>query len=298
MNHRKAALYAGVLTLVGTVAHAGELRLCTGPPGGNYEFSGLEIARQMNGTPTKVLVLNSKGSLDNLAALDSTEPIGCVAAIVQSDALAVYMKANPRSSLSLERSRDLYAEYVHFICNTAAGLSKITGLTDKTPVLIGPNGGGSAVTWESFTMADKKRYGGVPTRPVGGLRAASIVQEGSEAACMFQVIGLKAPAINEINQLALTSNGRLALVPADDSDMPGVKDPKGKPMYAKADIPSGTYTGGLQPKSIMGSSVSTISVEAVMVAKTAWIDDHEADYQNLLRGVNRAMPAIKERVGQ
>ncbi len=272
------------------------VRFCTGASGGNYEFSGIEVARQMSGAPTKVVIVNTKGSLDNLARLDSADADGCDVAIVQSDALNVYMRGNPKSSLSIERGRAMYKEYVHLICNPSAGLSKITGLTTKTVLLTGANGGGAAVTWESFTLADKKRYGGVPTRPVGGLRAASMVQEGTEAACLFQVIGLKAPAMNEINQLAATSNDRLRLVPADDSDLPGVKDPKGKPMYTAEDIPGGTYPG--MQHGTFSTSVATISVDALFVAKTSWIDDHEADYQNLLRGVNRAMPAIRQRVGQ
>lgn len=272
------------------------VRFCTGAQGGNYEFSGLEIARQMAGAPTQVAVVNTKGSLENLARLDSSDASGCDAAIVQSDALAVYMKSNPRSSLSIERGRSMYQEYVHLICNKSADLGKITDLTNKTVVLVGANGGGSAVTWESFTLADKTRYGVVPTRPVGGLRAASMVQEGSEAACMFQVIGLKAPAINEVNTLAATSDGRLVMVAADDSDMPSVRDPKGKPMYSKASIPGGTYPA--MQHGTFSSSVGTIAVDAVFVTKTSWIDDHDADYQNLLRGVNRAMPAILGRVGQ
>lgn len=296
---RTSVLATTMLALSVTTAFAAPpqtVRFCTGPQGGNYEFSGIEIARQMQGAPTRVTVFNTKGSLDNLARLDSSGDDGCDAAIVQSDALAVYMKANPRSTLSIERGRSMYREYVHLICNTAVGLSKITKLNDKTVVLVGSNGGGSAVTWESFTLADKKRYGIVPTRPVGGLRAASMVQEGTEAACMLQVIGLKAPAINEVNQLAATSGDRLALVPADDSDMPSVKDPKGKPMYIATDIPGGTYPA--MQHGTFSTSVGTIAVEALFVTRSAWIDDHESDYQNLLRGVNRAMPAILQRVGQ
>jgi hypothetical protein len=62
-------------------------------------------------------------------------------AIVQADAYNLYMKRNAQSALTLERGRVLYPEYVHFICNTAAGLSKITGLQKTQTVLVGPASG-------------------------------------------------------------------------------------------------------------------------------------------------------------
>ncbi|CAH2603566.1 TRAP transporter substrate-binding protein [Rhodovastum atsumiense] len=268
------------------------VKLCTGPQDGNYDFSGIQIAQQAKGV-LNVTLVQTQGSLDNLARLDKGE---CDAAIVQSDAYGVYLKQNSRSALNIEKSRVLYQEYLHFICNSQAGLSKITQLTRQHTILIGPLGGGTSTTWESFRLADPKRYDPIPTLPVGGLRAVNMVQEGSQAACLLFVTGLKSPQINEANQVALNSKGKLVLIAADDSDLPKLKDPKGRQIYSKATIPGGTYPGGLQPSSMFGSSVDTIAVDAVFVASTAFIDANGQAYNALLRAVNNAVPAIKNKV--
>jgi TRAP-type uncharacterized transport system substrate-binding protein len=266
------------------------VNLCTGIKDGNYDFVGIQIAMQAKDVLHGKLI-NTAGSIENLQKLDKGE---CDAAIVQSDAFNLYLKQNAHSSLNLERGRVLYPEYVHFICNTNAGLSKITGLKKDQTVLIGPNGGGSAVTWESFKLADPARYGSIPTLPIGGTRAAGKVQEGSDAACMFMVIGLKAPGISEINDLARNSGDRLRLINAQDSDMPGVKDPKGRIMYQEASIPGGTYPD-LQ-HGMFSTAVSTITVDSIFVANSNWVDANAAGYEKLLKAVNAAMPAINNRV--
>src|SRR3954452_22650225 len=274
------------------LAQASKVRLCTGLHDGNYEFSGIQIAQQAKGS-LAVEIVNTQGSLDNLARLDKGE---CDAAIVQSDAYGVYLKQNSRSALNLEKGRVLYQEYLHFICNPQAGISKITQLTKNQTILVGPLGGGTSTTWESFKLADPKRYESIPTLPIGGLRAVNMVQEGSEAACMLFVTGLRSNQINEANQVALSSKGRLQLIATDDRDLLKVKDPKGRLIYSKATIPGGTYPGGLQPSSIMGSSVDTVAVDAVFVASTKFIDANEQTYNTLLRAVNNAVPAIKNKV--
>ena len=266
------------------------VNLCTGAKDGNYDFAGIQIALQAKGSLHGTLI-NTAGSLDNLAKLDAGT---CDAAIVQADAYSVYLQQNPRSTLSLERGRALFPEFVHFICNENAGLSKITGLQKTQTVLIGPAGSGSSVTWNSFKLADPARYESIPTQPIGGIRAAGKVQDGSDAACMFTVIGLKASGINAINDLAKTSSGRILLVNAQDSDIPGVKDPKGKTMYEKASIPGGTYPD-LQ-HGTFGTSVPTITVQSILVANSNWVDANGAAYDALLKAVNGAMPTINEKV--
>jgi TRAP-type uncharacterized transport system substrate-binding protein len=267
------------------------VNICTGLKDGNYDFVGIQIALQAKGSLHGKLI-NTSGSMENLDKLDKGE---CDAAIVQSDAYNLYLKRNSHSALTLERGRVLYPEYVHLICNTAANLSKITGLKKDQVVLIGPPGGGSAVTWESFKLADPARYGSIPTQPIGGTRAAGKVQDGTDAACMFDVIGLKAPGINSIDDLAKSSNDRLRLINAQDSDMPSIKDPKGHPMYEEAAIPGSTYPN-LQ-HGFFSTSVPTITVESIFVANSNWVDANADGYDRLLRAVNMAMPAINNRVG-
>lgn len=266
------------------------VNFCTGVRDGNYDFVGVEIAKQATGKLHGKLI-NTKGSMENLSKLDVEE---CDVAIVQSDAFVLYSKQNPRSGLNVERGRTLYSEYVHFICNNNARLSKITGLDKTQTVLIGDPDSGSAVTWESFKLADPERYGVIPTRPVGGTRAANSVQDGTDASCMFAVFGLKAPTIMDIDLLAGTSGDKIRLINAADSDLPKIKDSKGRPLYVINDIPGKTYPH-LQ-HGFFGSSVPTLTVEAILVANTKWVEKEKDAYERLLKAVNAAMPTINNRV--
>lgn len=272
---------------------ATEITVCTGATDGNYYWAASQIAVQTKGSVI-VTPVATAGSLDNLAKLDNGT---CTAAIVQSDSVNVYKARNPTSQLSIEVAAPLYQELLHLFCNKAANLSKITGLNKDTTVLVGPNGSGSSVTWDSLKLSDPARYGVVPTLPIGGLRAINRVKLGeADAACLLSVSGIKSPALMELNGVAATTKGVIELIPANDSDLLKLKSPgkNGKPIYQPASIPSGTYPA-LQT-GVFGSSVATVSTTAVFVVSGTFIDDHAADYDKLLRGVNGALPAIHNRV--
>ncbi len=270
-----------------------EIKLCTGPEGGNYDFAGIQFKRQGQGVVNvRLPSAGTKGSMDNLELLASG---ACDVAIVQSDAYGVYMKQHQGASLNLERGRVLYPEYVHLICNTRAGLSKITGLKKGMVILTGPNGGGSSVTWESFKLADPARYGEIATLPIGGKRGLGLVDEGKDATCLIYVAGLASQIMQEADDFAEKS-GHLALVPTDDSDLPGVKDPKGRPVYENQAIPSGTYPRAFQTRSLMGSGIGAVTVQAIVVANVPFIEANEKTYDHFLAAVNKAMPAILEHV--
>lgn len=305
MKFSRIAVLCGVMTMSFIIAaHAQKpdaisdlptVKICTGAVDGNYHFSGSQILTQARGVLNVVLVPTA-GSMENLDKLDAG---ACDATIAQSDALGVWRAKNSSSSLNIEVSTVLYMETVHLICNSSAKLSKITGLTKDMTVLTGPNGSGSQVTWASFILADPKTYADVPTLPIGGVRAANKVKQGDDATCMLFVSGLKANSINEANVIAQTVPGRMVLVPTNDSDLLKLRTPgkKGSLVYKEAVIPDGTYKGGLQPSSSWGSnSVDTVSVDAIFVANSKFIDAHPSEYDTLLRSVTRALPAIKNRV--
>lgn len=291
MKHTVTAL-AGFLAMA-TTTHAEQatIRFCTGPDGGNYDFSGIQVKRQAAGA-INVTLVNTKGSMENL---DRIAAGTCDAAIVQSDAHGVYMKQHPGSVLNIERGRVLYPEYLHLVCNKDAGLSKITGLKKGMTVLVGPNGGGSAVSWDSFKLADPKQYGEVGTLPIGGKRGLGIVDDGKDASCMLYVAGLGASSMTDADDFAEKS-GHLALVPTDDSDVARLKDAKGRPVYASASIPSGTYPRSFQTRSITGSSIGAISLDAILVTNVPFIEANDAVYDRFLTAVGKAMPAIQEHV--
>jgi TRAP transporter TAXI family solute receptor len=298
MRMLKAAVLAAAMAVAAPVlAHAAELNLCTGVPGGNYAYAGTLIAQNAKGSSLHVVTHATNGSMQNLDLLTNGKTLPdphCDAAIVQSDAIGVFEKSNPEAAAKIEQDAPLYDEYLHFICNTAAGIGKITQLTPKNTIAVGNAGGGTWTTWQSFVQADPKRYKDIPTSPLSGMRAANQVLRGDPVTCMLFVTGLRAAAIMEANQLGLANKGTLGLVATDDSDVRALKLGKDK-VYKEATFPSGTYPG-LQPKSLFGSSVDTLSVRAMIVANSDWVDANQSAFETFLQAVNRALPAIKRKV--
>lgn len=292
MHLSKTALCLGFACLVGTPAFAQtHVRFCTGPEGGNYDFTGIQVAQQSRGS-VHIDLIHTKGSMENL---DKIVDGSCDAAIVQSDAHGVYLKQHPGSLLNIERGRVLYPEYVHLVCNKSAGLSKITGLQKGMTLLVGPNGGGSSVTWDSFRLADPKRYDDIATLPIGGKRGLGLIDDGKDATCILYVAGLASSSMNEADAFAGVS-GHLALVPTNDSDVEKLKDPKERLVYEDASIPSGTYPQAFQTRGLFGSSIGAISASAIVVASVPFIEANDAIYDKFLTAINHAMPAVLEHV--
>jgi len=264
-----------------------DMRICTGGESGNYFFAGSHIAAQAKGS-VNVDVVSTRGSMDNLERIEKGE---CNAGIVQSDAFLAYQRAYPKSTLKLERSGVLYNELVHLICNRSAKVGKITKLTPQNVVAVGRNGSGSAVTWDGFISVDQKRYKPVQTVPLDGERALAKVADGTEVQCMLFTAGLNTPFVKDT---VTAYKDRVELVPTDDRDIKDAKDPKGNPLYSYDAIPSGMYpvNGGLF------NGVDTISVKALLVVSSDWADQNDREYNKFLEAVRKALPAIKQRVGQ
>jgi len=297
MRAIQTALAAAAVFAVPALAHATDLNLCTGMPGGNYAFAGTLIAQNAKGSSLKVITHTTNGSMQNLDLLTNGKSLPephCDAAIVQADAIGVFEKSNPELAAKVEQDAPLYDEYLHFICNTAAGIGKITQLTPKHTIAVGNAGGGTWTTWQSFVQADPNRYKDIPTSPLAGMRAANQVLRGDPITCMLFVTGLKAAPIMEANQLGLNNKGMLGLVATDDSDVRALREGKEK-VYKEATFPSGLYRG-LQPKSLFGSSVDTLSVRAMIVANEDWVDANQGAFETFLQAVNRALPAIRQKV--
>lgn len=267
------------------------VRFCTGPDGGNYDYSGIQTKKQAQGL-VPIDIVQTKGSLDNLERIANGT---CDAAIVQSDAYGVYMKKNAGALLNVERGRVLYPEYVHLVCNKQAGLSKITGLKKGMTVLVGPNGGGSSVTWDSFVNADPNRYGPVGTSPIGGKRGLGMVDDGTEATCMLYVAGLASTSMNEADDFAEKS-GHLTLVPTNDSDVEKIKDTKGRLVYEDLSIPGGTYPKSFQTRHLTGSAIGAIAPNAIVIANVDFIEKNDTTYDKFLSALNKAVPAILDHV--
>lgn len=265
------------------------VRYCTGVSGGNYDFTGIAIKRQL---PQHLELVNTSGSMDNL---DKVDKGACEAAIVQSDAYFVYMQQHPSASLNVERARDMYPEYGHLICNKT--ISEISDLKRGNTVLVGAPGSGSAVMWDAIVRANPK-YKDVATLPLGGNRALGKVSDGQEAQCMLFVAGLKSPVMMDANEMAKTSGGNLRLTYMRDPALFELKDAKGRPVYLRSEIPSRTYPEGLQAAGMFtsGKAVDTVQVQSILVDNVPYAEAHDQNINTFLAAVNKAMPAINDRV--
>jgi TRAP-type uncharacterized transport system substrate-binding protein len=280
------------MAIVPAVAHAADdptkFRYCSGIEGGNYEFTAIAIERQLPGHISNV---HTKGSMDNMEAVAKGD---CQGGIVQSDAYFVYMQQNPSAQMNVERARDMYPEYGHLICNKT--ISEISDLTNKNTVLVGPPGSGSSVMWDAIVRANPTKYKDVQTLPLGGARALGKVSDGIDAQCMLFVAGLKAQVMLDANEAAKTSNGNLHLTYMRDPALFKLQDSRGRPIYTRSEIPSGTYPYGLQSSGwfTSGSSVDTVQVESILIDNVPYADAHGSNVDKVLRAVDKAMPQIKQ----
>jgi uncharacterized protein len=262
-------------------AETQEITICTGSKEGAYYPAVEHIQRQAEPELT-ITALETKGSIDNLSGLEDQI---CQAAIIQADA---YLLAQTEMiELSVERTAELYDEYVHLICNRQAGIHQINDFK-KNPqnhtLLIGTKGSGAALTWEIFVVLDRD-YGRIATLPFGGVRALSQIMEGQNAQCMLIISGLRSQMMQEIDQ----HSDILKLVHVNDSDFKDKTDGRGNAIYRFQKIPSGTYNK-LQRRFFGG--IETVTVSAVLVTNRRWIEENPHAYQQFAKAVLAARPHI------
>lgn len=272
------------------MAQSKEFRLCTGSETGNYFKAGHMVKKVSSSV--KVNVVPTQGSLDNLARITRGE---CDGAFVQSDALLVYSNTNAAAISSIERAGVLYEEHAHLLCNRKSGVDRVTDLTNKHTVAVGPDGSGARTTWDAFVLADAKRYKPVRIDARSGPRAFAAVADGTDVTCTLWVGALGAATMKGD---ASARGDQLVLAATDDWDMGKVaKDQKGQPVYGYSEIPAGTYPKIQPGGTLYGTKpVKTITVSALFVSNVNWINQNESDYDRVLRAFSSAQPAIKDMI--
>lgn len=295
----KSAMKFGVLGLImaatlsitnQATAQTKEFRLCTGGETGNY-FKAGHMVKKVS-TSVNVVVVPTQGSLDNLTRLTRGE---CDGAFVQSDALLVFSSTNATAISTVERAGVLYDEHAHLVCNRKSGVDRVTDLTSKHAVAVGPDGSGARTTWDAFVLADAKRYKPVRIDARSGPRAFAAVADGTDVTCALWVGALGAASMKND---ASSRGDQVVLAATDDWDMGKVaKDNKGQPVYGYSEIPAGTYPK-IQPGGAMWGTkpVKTITVSALFVSNVNWISQNEQAYDRVLRAFSSAQPAIKDMI--
>lgn len=177
-----------VLMLVSTlsVGHAADdkkaLGMVTGPLTGTYIRFGNDIAKVAGESHVPVTVKESKGSVDNIRRISSTE--NAALGIVQSDVLG-YLKRtrNPESMRVAQNLRMIfpfYKEEVHLIANKS--VQTFSDLNGKR-VVVGNEGSGSWLTsMNLLTMTQVKPAQMLRLSPAEGLMS---VLKGQADAMIF-----------------------------------------------------------------------------------------------------------------
>ncbi len=283
-----AAALAGSLLAAGA-AHAAEptLRLCTARKDGLYYAAGEQIAAAAEERGVAVAIVETAGSLFNLAALEARL---CDAAIAQADALLRFGDIDRDRSVDLEDPVPLHREFVYLVCRRdgpVAAVGDLAALAGKARVAIGEPGSGSTATWTALTEI-APAYAAVTTRFLGQSVAVTWLME-DRVDCLIYVAGHGTGYMRSI----AAAGEDLRLVPVDDPAFAEAKV-QGLSPYRFEDIPAGRYPA-LQPA---GEAVRTISVEALVIATKRWADRHAAAHQGFLSAIAAARPAILDRAGQ
>lgn len=254
-----------------------DLRICTGLDTGRYFQTARELGAQLK-NQINVIPVVTNGSVDNLTMLSTGQ---CDAALIQSDAYGFHQQRYPTAQLDFKRVATLYPEYVHMVCNKSVEIEAVGDVrkNENITVLTGPNGSGTQVTWETWTKQDES-YAKVKTKPIGGIEALAMIMDGSEAQCALFVAGLKSATMMEYDGFA---DGTVGLVKVDDGWFDDVKDPKGQGVYNMSEIPANTYPNLQTSGWFGGDKTPTITLDAVLVANTAWTEANPKAYAELIK---------------
>ena len=264
------------------------IRFCTAKAGGNYHWVGTKFAEHL-GSDIDVQVVPTRGSWENLELINAGR---CDFAIVQNDAMHVYRKRHPQTSLTVVRAGPLYKEYVHVLCNRKSGIDDIDDLEPRHKIAVGDLGTGSSVTWDGFTLARPEQYGKVQISPMDGVLALTAISDGAEVQCMLFTAGLN----SEFVSLDANNAGDyVKLITAKDSKLRQQKDDQGRPLYETGTIPGGKYKK-LQ-SGFWGSSVETMTVEALLLANKQWVEANTALYTKVVRARDKLRPEMLQKVG-
>lgn len=274
--------------LSASAANAESLSLCTARSDGNYHAAGESIRARTDAGRLRLELIETAGSVDNLARLAAGE---CDAAIVQLDAYLVYQETNRSNRLELARPNYLYEEFVHLVCRRDAGIDSIEDLAGDAShhtVLIGEPESGSAATWRYLALLDSS-YASVATRNIGGMQALAELQAPGNATCMIFVSGLRSNFSAAVNDAGVS----LRIVPVDDPDLDEARF-AGNRIYEFREIPAGTYPA-LEPGG-RKRDLETLTVGATLFVTRRWAEAHDDSHRYLVETIQRARPAILERV--
>ena len=283
---RLAVALSGASLCVGAHAVEAPLTLCTAGPQSGYLEVGRSIAKHANPRYLSVTVVETAGSIDNMERMARKE---CGAAIVQTDAYLVYQSRHKDRPVEVSRNRFLYAEFVHLVCRRDAKISSSGDLLahpGRDEILVGEEKSGSALTWQAFTIADK-RFGALNAKKIGGEDALDRVVNG-QAQCLFFVTALGSEFAENVNRRGKD----LRLIPITESSLRSARFGPST-LYEMRQFPKGVY--GNLDAGLDETEIETLTVAATLVIDRHWMDRYPNGPPALLGAVTGATPTIDQR---
>ncbi len=264
------------------------IRFATGPKDGNYQYFGELLKKKANKVDIKLRT--TAGSMENLRLISSGD---IDMAVVQSDVLAMLGKKFPGRKLISEQST-LYQEVVQLIVNANSGIDSIEDINPrKTAVYIGPEGSGTAMTWEGLRQ-QRERYKKIPVKLAGYGVSEKDVQRNPKLAMLF-VGGLHSDILKQAEKIA-EQTGKLKLAAVDDRSLIRKKDENGNAVYQFVTIPSNAYPA-MQKGWFWHHDVKTLAVQAVLVLRTDWVKKYGQEALDALSlGVMEAKADMQKRL--
>jgi TRAP transporter TAXI family solute receptor len=148
------ALVGALLLLAASPAHAYDLTISTGAPGGTYDKVGRAIGRLVSerGQFINLAQFVSEGSVANLRRLESGE---AHLAFVQGDILADAVRGRgvfPKQLKHVQALANLYEEALHIVAAPGSGITKLSDLRGKR-VFLGSRNSGTNATAQAILLA-------------------------------------------------------------------------------------------------------------------------------------------------
>ncbi|MCV9910227.1 C4-dicarboxylate ABC transporter substrate-binding protein [Brucella sp. HL-2] len=278
------------LSLMG-VSKAEPVRLCTGSASAVYYDAGQSI-RQMAGSATPVMVVETTGTIDNLN--ETLETGNCNAMIGQPDGPVYLARQSPAAVKKLRQVAGLHREYLHVLCNRNSGVKDLKDLADtKGKLAIGEPNSGAWLIWQNLVKVDKELEN-IPVSNEAGIMALSAASSGTDTVCLLVPAGLNTGTLKEADATFADS---LMLVSAKVRNSDQVLGLDGKPIYAYQDIPADTYPNIQSGGWFSSSAKSTLSWNAGVYINTEAFTDPK-QLQTFVTAVNRAAIGIKAEYGK
>lgn len=254
--------------LIPSVAESNKavMKLCTGASDGTYARVGSVVKRSTKNI--KVSTVASTGSIDNLGKMEEGT---CDAAFVQRDSYDKYL-SKVDSNLKLLKVSRMYNEYAQLVCTRESGITDISELDNKDTVITGPDGSGSAITWNNTKSIAKQKTVTSMTEGV------ALLLEG-EAQCAFNVTSLKS---NFMSKIESRYGEFLQLADVD------IKD------YTKVVIDDDNYDSLTEGMFWVSWDVDTVTIPMDLVINKKWMLANRSAYTGFMNELLDVVPEIRK----